>query len=242
MTTSPSITMSEPSEPPPLSIEPLISLHEKQAALKLIADSVAQQRQTASRALIFHPIPLSFLIACLAAARYNSNDISTMLIIFPGITLTYLVAVRYFTSAYIRIAEETKWMEWAKNDTIIGARFGADIIGVVVMRLETKIGTLSENSGQVLMGWKKKAIIRGWTTKTRYRGRGLGGDMLSQSVKIAKERMGRDCVVEFAEDHANSHMPLYTIFNGPFLEREAKARRALGAASKDWEEGKDRSR
>ncbi|CAG7559682.1 unnamed protein product [Fusarium equiseti] len=216
--------MSEPSEPPPLSIEPLTSLQEKQAALKLIADSVAQQRQTASRALIFHPIPLSFLTTCLAAAHYNSNDTSTMLIIFPGIILTYLVAVRYFTSAYIRIAEETKWMDWLKDSTIIGARFGEDIIGAVAMGLE------------------KKAIIKGWTTKTRYRGRGLGGDMLAESVRIAKEKLGRDCVVEFAEDHANSHMPLYTIFNGPFLEREAKAKRALGAALRDWEEGKDRSR
>lgn len=138
-----------------------------------------------------------------------------MLIIFPGIILTYLVAVRYFTSAYIRIAEETKWMEWAKNDTIIGARYGEDIIGAVVMRLE------------------KKAVIRGWTTKTRYRGRGLGGDMLSESVKIAKAKLGRNCAVEFAEDHANSQMPLYTMFNGPFLAREAKAKKALGAALKD---------
>lgn len=115
-------------------------------------------------------------------------------------------------------------MDWLKDDIIIGARFGEDIIGAVVMRLE------------------KKAVIRGWTTKTRYRGRGLGSDMLGESVKIAKQKLGRDCVVGFAEDHANSQLPLYTMFNGPFLEREAKANRALAAALKDWEERKDASR
>ncbi|RBR19184.1 uncharacterized protein FIESC28_05649 [Fusarium coffeatum] len=233
--------MSQPSEPPPLYIGCLISLHEQQAALKLIADSVAQQRQTASRALIFNPILLSFLAACLAAAHYSSSDIGNMLIIYPGIVLTYLVAVRYFTSAYIRIAEETKWAKWAKNDILIGARFGEDIVGAVVMRLQRKLETeyvedsTGWETGEAFMKMPPRAIIRGWTTKTRYRGRGLGGDMLGKSVEIAKERMGRNCRVDFAKDHANSHMPLYTIFNGPFLEREAKAKRALGAKLKDWE-------
>ncbi|KAL4729715.1 hypothetical protein ACLX1H_004138 [Fusarium chlamydosporum] len=226
--------MSEPTEPPPLSIEILTNPTEKKDALKLIVDSVAQQRQTASRALIFHPITLSIFAAVLAIAHYGANvgnDISTMIIIYPGVVITYLVAIRMFTSAYIRIAEETNWLEWMKKDdvedTIIGARFGEDIIGAVILRLEK-----SEN----------KAIIRGWTTKSRYRGRGLGGDVLSESVKIAKKALGKDCIVEFASDHANSHKPLYTIFNGPFLAREAKAKRALAAVLKDWEEGKDGSR
>jgi predicted GNAT family acetyltransferase len=226
--------MSKAPEPPPLSIEILTNSKEKKDALKLIVDSVAQQRQTASRALIFHPISLSIFTACLAIVHYGANignDLSTMLIIYPGIILTYLVAIRYFTSAYIRIAEETNWLDWMRKDevedTIIGARFGGDIIGAVILRLCHS---------------EKKAIIRGWTTRSRYRGRGLGGDMLSKVVKIAKEKLGKDCVVEFAPDHANSHLPLYTIFNGPFLAREAKAKKALGSALKDWEKGRDASR
>ncbi|KAF5238166.1 hypothetical protein FAUST_5680 [Fusarium austroamericanum] len=222
--------MYESVEPPPLAIEILTDPKEKKDALKLIVDSVAQQRQTASRALIFHPISLSIFSACLAIVHYGANignDISIMLIIYPGIILTYLVAIRYFTSAYIRVAEETDWLDWIKEDTIIGARFGDEIIGAVILRLDRA---------------EKKAIIRGWTTRARYRGRGLGGDVLNESVKIAKGVLGKDCTVEFAPDHANSHMPLYSIFNGPFLAREAKARKVLGAALKDSGKGRDGSR
>ncbi|RGP79029.1 gnat family [Fusarium longipes] len=223
--------MSESSEPPPLSIEILTNPKEKKDALKLVVDSVAQQRQTASRALIFHPITLSIFTACLGIAHYGANignDLSTMLIIYPGIVLTYLVAIRYFTSAYIRIAEETNWLDWIMKDgvedTIIGARFGEDIIGAVILRLYQS---------------EKSATIRGWTTRSRYRGRGLGGDMLSETVRVAREALGKDCTVEFAPDHANSQMPLYTIFNGTFLAREARAKKALGAILKLSEKGSD---
>ncbi|CEI40047.1 hypothetical protein FVEN_g2302 [Fusarium venenatum] len=222
--------MWESVEPPPLAIEILTDPKEKKDALKLIVDSVAQQRQTASRTLIFHPVSLSIFTACLAIAHYGANigsDVSTMLIIYPGIILTYLVAIRYFTSAYIRIAEETNWLDWIKDDTIVGARFGDEIIGAVILRLDRT---------------EKTAIIRGWTTRPRYRGRGLGGDVLNETVKIAKELLGKDCTVEFAPDHANSHMPLYNIFNGPFQAREAKAKKVLGAALKDSDKSKDRSR
>jgi hypothetical protein len=223
--------MYEATVPPPLAIEILTQPSEKKDALKLVVDSVAQQRQTASRALIFHPIALSIFTAVLAIAHYGANvgkDITTMITIYPGIVITYLVAIRYFTSAYIRIAEETDWLNWLKSsdveDSIIGARFGDEIIGAVILRLNK-----SDNT----------ALIRGWTTKSRYRRRGLGGDVLRESIKIAKRALGRDCTVEFAADHANSHMPFYTIFNGPFLARQASAKKALAAAVKDWEEGKE---
>ncbi|KAI6758856.1 hypothetical protein HG530_011096 [Fusarium avenaceum] len=223
--------MYEATVPPPLAIEILTQPNEKKDALKLVVDSVAQQRQTASRALIFHPVALSIFTAVVAIAHYGANvgkDITTMITIYPGIVITYLVAIRYFTSSYIRIAEETDWLDWLKSndveDSIIGARFGEEIIGAVILRLNK-----SDNT----------ALIRGWTTKSRYRCRGLGGDVLRESIKIAKRALGRDCTIEFAADHANSHMPFYTIFNGPFLARQASARKALAAAVKDWEEGKE---
>ncbi|KAH6954905.1 hypothetical protein DER45DRAFT_318225 [Fusarium avenaceum] len=223
--------MYEATVPPPLAIEILTQPNEKKDALKLVVDSVAQQRQTASRALIFHPVALSIFTAVVAIAHYGANvgkDITTMITIYPGIVITYLVAIRYFTSSYIRIAEETDWLDWLKSndveDSIIGARFGEEIIGAVILRLNK-----SDNT----------ALIRGWTTKSRYRRRGLGGDVLRESIKIAKRALGRDCTIEFAADHANSHMPFYTIFNGPFLARQASARKALAVAVKDWEEGKE---
>ncbi|UPK90249.1 hypothetical protein LCI18_001184 [Fusarium solani-melongenae] len=223
-------------EPPPLSLEVLTDPNEKKDALKLVVDSVAQQQQIASRAIIFHPLSLAVFAAILAVAHYAAkvgNDFSSMLITYPSIILTYLVATRYLSSAYIRIAEDTDWLGWLKNedgveDTIIGARYGKDIIAAVIVRFD-KTSRKNGNS---------KALIRGWTTKNKYRHRGLGGDMLRETVKIAKQTQGRNCVVEFADDHANSNLPLYTIFNATFLARQARAKRALSAAVKDWEEGK----
>ncbi|KAF4451510.1 gnat family [Fusarium austroafricanum] len=222
--------MSEPTEPPPLAIEILTNPKEKKDALKLVVDSVAQQRQTASRAIIFHPIALAVFSAVLAVAHFGAKigqDISMMLIIYPAIVLTYLVAVRWFTSSYIRIAEETDWLGWMKKDdvedTIVGARFGKEIIAAVFLQLGKS---------------EKTALIRAWSTRARYRRRGLGGDVLRESIKIAKQKLGKDCTIEFAPDHANSEMPLPLIFNAPFLARQAKAKKSLADALKDWEQGK----
>ncbi|KAF4473049.1 gnat family [Fusarium albosuccineum] len=224
-------------EPPPLSLEVLIDPKEKKDALKLVVDSVAQQRQVASRTIIFHPVSLATFAAALAVAHYVAgvgNDFSAMLITYPGIIITYLVAVRFYTSAYIRIAEDTDWLGWLKNsdgveDTIIGARFGQDIIAAVILRLDGSSGRKSSD---------KRALIRAWTTRTKYRRRGLGGDMLREAIKIVKQAQGQDSTVEFADDHANSKLPLPETFNGPFRAREARAKKALAAAVKDWEDGK----
>ncbi|KAF4982093.1 hypothetical protein FZEAL_2199 [Fusarium zealandicum] len=227
--------MSEPTtvaeEPPPLALEVLTNPKEKKDALKLIVDSVAQQRQVASRSMVFHPMSLAALVGVLSIAHYVAGiggDISTMLITYPGIILAYLVTIRCCTSSYIRIAEDTDWLDWLNNsdgveDTIVGARFGEDIIAAVIIRFETG---------------GKKALIRGWTTRTKYRRRGLGGDMLRETVKIAKQAQGRTCVVEFADDHANSNLPINAIFNGPFRTQRDRAKQALSVAVKDWETDK----
>ncbi|KAM0427862.1 hypothetical protein ACHAPT_007321 [Fusarium lateritium] len=224
-------------EPPPLSLEVLTDPNDKKDALKLVVDSVAQQRQVASRAIIFHPLSLAVFSAVLAIAHYAAGvgkDFSAMLITYPSIILTYLVATRYLSSAYIRIAEDTDWLGWLKNedgaeDTIIGARYGNDIIATVILRLDKTSGRKNSDS---------KALIRGWTTRARYRHRGLGGDMLRETVKIAKQKQGQNCTIEFADDHANNSLPLHTVFNAPFFARQARAKKALSAAVKDWDEGK----
>ena len=51
---------------PDLSLETLRDDASKVAALRLIADSVAQQRQTAARALLTHPASFAGLFACVA--------------------------------------------------------------------------------------------------------------------------------------------------------------------------------
>ncbi|KAI5460385.1 hypothetical protein BGZ63DRAFT_414622 [Mariannaea sp. PMI_226] len=221
-----------------LSFEVLKIRNEKLDALKLVADSVAQQRQSASAALIFHPICLSALIAVISLVHVNvefiRTDYTAMLLTYPGIVLSYLVAVRYVTSQYIRIAEETDWPNWMQNergveDLVLGARFGPEIIATVILRLPNTKGRSKapENSD---------AIIRAWTTKSKYRRRGLGGDMLREAVKKSKQTIGPKCSVEFAPDHANSNLlALPATFNAIFVRRQRRAEDALLAALQNWE-------
>lgn len=219
---------SSPDDEPQLSLQILTRPDDKIAALRLIADSIAQQRQIASRALIFHPLCLSALIATTAAVHALSgiaqDDYSAMLITYSGVVLAYLLAVRYVTSAYIQRAESTNWITWlkgpgGKDDVVFGARYGTEIIAALVLRVPDKKDAKD-----------CKAVVRAWTTRKRYRGKGLGGDMLLETVKFAKKARGEACDVVFAEDHANGYMPLQSMFNGKFRERDARAVRALGKA------------
>lgn len=152
--------------------------------------------------------------------------------------MTYLVAVRFFTAGYLRAAEAVGWGFLSskegdrgggeeEEDIVIGTRFGDDLIGALVLRLEPPASKDEE-------GGKGKGVIRAWTTKLRYRGKGIGGDMLREAVRVMRARSRReDATVEFAKEHANSVMVLPEMFNERFRRREEKAKRALEAAVTD---------
>ncbi|KAH7122996.1 hypothetical protein EDB81DRAFT_224891 [Dactylonectria macrodidyma] len=232
----PPITMSTEDDRA-LTYEVLTTPRDKADALKLVIDSVAQQRQVASRDVIFHPLSVSILVGVLAIAYVAmdavGNDFIAMTITFCGIVLVYLSVIRYAASAYIRVAEETDWTSWldGQEDTetlVLGARYGAEIIASVFL-------LLPKRNTRAKATQTPKASIRAWTTRLRYRRRGLGGDMLREAVKASKQLKGPKCIVEFAHDHANSTVALYPVFNGPFGSRQAQAISALSAAVKQWE-------
>lgn len=218
---------------PPLSLDILTTKEDKLAALKLIADSIAQQRQQASSHLIFHPINLAALAALLAIGYQfpKSKDLGTITTLFCGIIMTYLVSIRYLTGPYIKFAEELNWSfllspdNPSEEDVIIGSKFGSDMVGALVLRLE---GASSHPKKKGRAGFKGgKGVIRAWTTRLRYRGKGVGGDLLREAVRVTKERCGRDAEVGFAKEHANSRMVLPEMYNGVFRKREMRAARAL---------------
>lgn len=237
---------------PPLSLDILTAEDDKVAALKLVADSIAQQRQQASFNLVTHPLCLAVL-ACLLAASYQiawvrrGRDLGTLLTLASGAVMTYLLAIRYAASPYIRRAEELGWSflvsednnGGGEEDLVLGSKYGGEVIGALVLRLEP--------SGHASGGKKKsraaslkggKGVIRAWTTRLRYRGKGVGGDLLRESVRITKERCGRDAEVGFAKEHANSYMVVPEMFNGPFRKTEIRAARALEAVLAEWEGGR----
>ncbi|KAM7201635.1 acetyltransferase [Rhypophila sp. PSN 637] len=230
---------------PPLSLEVLTTQPEKVDALRLIADSIAQQRQLASFSLVFHPLLLSLLIASLACVYQYAwaarQDLGITLTLGSGTIMTYLLAIRYVVSPYIAHAESLKYdfltnPDTNEDDVVIATRWNKELIGATVLRLEPSSSSSHHHpsspspskrrsKAQNLKGGK--GVIRAWTTKLRYRGRGVGGDMLAEAVRITKEKCGRDGQVGFAKEHANAKMVLPEFFNGVFRKGERRAALAL---------------
>ncbi|KAH8912391.1 hypothetical protein BR93DRAFT_922350 [Coniochaeta sp. PMI_546] len=237
-------TAGDDSDIPPLSLDVLTTKDDKVAALKLVADSIAQQRQQASFNLVFHPLCLTVLVALLAAAYQvgwvrRDRDLGTLLTLCSGAVMTYLLAIRYAASPYINLAERLQWSfllsEDGEEDLVLGSKYGNEVIGALVLRLEPTSHAGGKKKSRVVSLKGGKGVIRAWTTRLRYRGKGVGGDLLREAVRITKERCGRDAEVGFAKEHANSHMVLPEMFNGPFRKTEMRAAKALEAVLADWE-------
>ncbi len=221
---------------PPLYIGVLDSHDDKVDALKLVADSVAQQRQLASLTLVFHPACLAVLAVVLAAVyQYTwvvrDQDYGLTLGMLSGAVMSYLMVIRYVASPYIALAEEMKW-DWLVNedgeeDTVIGTRFGNEVIGALVLRLESNPGLAGKKKNRSLSLKGGRGVVRAWTTRLKFRHRGVGGDMLHEAVKITREKCGKDAEVGFAQEHANSKMVLPEFFNRPFRKGEQKAAKSL---------------
>jgi ribosomal protein S18 acetylase RimI-like enzyme len=269
----------------------------------LVADSIAQQRQQAAMSLIFHPLPLAGLLAVLAAiyryawAHHDHNhhhDPGTAMLLASGAVTSYLLAIRLATSGYLRAAEALSWDFLADNDVVIGTRFGGEVIGALILRLErpgssnphissplsattsttayshSRTSSICSSSSSTTSSSPStsnhhnhsnhsnhsnrrkphsrqnsrrgggKGVIRAWTTKLRYRGRGVGGDMLREAVRLTRERRGRDAQVGFAREHANSVAVLPELFNRGLRQREMRAARALEAVLAACEGGRRR--
>lgn len=209
--------------------------------LRLVADSVAQQRQVSSKVLMFHPVSLTVLFAIIAvAARFMLNwydDILMLGTTVGGITMTFLIFVRWMTGGYIGIAEDIN-MDWLGEDRVIVVKWGEDIIGALVLGW-------ADNDAAKKRGRRRrgKALVRAWTVKLKYRGKGVGEGLLEEAVKVAGER-GADGII-FDGDHASedprsfrstasqtnnaldSKRILPRVFNGFLARQEARAEKAL---------------
>ena len=212
---------------------------DKISALKLIADSIAQQRQTAARAVIFHPLVLTtyaLLVSVVFQVLWKTRgDVGVVFTTLAGVTMACLVAVRAFTSGYLTLAEEINWgylqEDNGEEDVIIGCIFGDEIIGAAVLRLERN-GSKKRKMGG-------KALVRAWTTKLKYRGKGVGRGLLEEVVRVAREKVGNSVEIGFAVEHANSAVVMPEMFNKVFRRQEGRAARVLdGVAAEMGSPGK----
>ncbi|KAK7997104.1 hypothetical protein PG990_009577 [Apiospora arundinis] len=225
-----------PDDLPPLEIGVLQDETDQVDALNLVADSIAQQRQLASFHAVFHPYLLAVLLAALGLAFQYSwrvkRDVGMALMLHSAALMTYLLGIRYFTGRYIAVAEDLKW-DWmvapdtGDQDTVIGVRYGKVLIGALVLRLEPPAAAASKRRTRNSTLKGGKGVIRAWTVMLRYRGKGVGSDLLHEAVKVTREKCGKDAAVGFAKEHANSTMVLPEVFNGHFRKNEQRAAKAL---------------
>ena len=185
--------------------------------LRLVADSVAQQRQVASKVMLFQPISLAAYFAIVAIAAQLTlrwyEDKLMLLTTIGGISMTFLIFIRWMTGGYIGMAEEIN-MEWLGDDRLIVVKWGEDVIGSLVLGW-------ADNDAAKKRGRRRrgKAVVRAWTVQLKYRGKGVGEGLLEEAVKVAGER-GADGIV-FDADHASkctpthSPRPLLTVHQTP---------------------------
>jgi GNAT superfamily N-acetyltransferase len=182
--------------------------------LKLVADSVAQQRQVSSKMLIFHPANLALyavlvaiLVSYLQRAGHDWIMIGTLL---GGLTMSCFAAVRWAAGGYIGLAEEINW-EWLGEDRLIIVKWGEEIIGALVLGWADS--ELKKKGGRRKRG---KAVVRAWTVKLKYRGKGIGEALLEEAVKVAGEK-GADGIVFDAEHASKSTLSVMLGCNSSLL-------------------------
>jgi hypothetical protein len=234
---------------PPLVTKQLTKEDDKIAALKLIADSIAQQRQHASRAVIFHPYTIAgyiLLLALVSQFIYKTrSDIGIVATTSAGITMACLIAIRGLTGGYLSLAEEFNWKfatnEDGEEDIIIGSRYGEEIMGSLILRLERNgNGSGKKKTKSAKTGGK--GVVRAWTVRMRYRGKGVGTELLEEAVRITREKLGNSAEIGFAAEHANSKMILPETFNASFRKREARAAKALENVVESLDTGSKKKR
>ncbi|KAK0311442.1 hypothetical protein LTR01_003438 [Friedmanniomyces endolithicus] len=195
---------------------------DKIAALKLVADSIAQMRQNANNTLVWHPLNLAVGVALLAlVARYTHEarqDKTVTALTCAGIIMIFLAGFRYLTQGYLFAAEAINW-EWLGDADVIVTKFGEEVIGTVVVQWVS-----GEARGKRKKAWRGEVI--GWTVRLRYRKKGVGGALLEEAVREARKK-GPETTIEFAEEHANSKRVLPSLYNSAFDKRDRRGRELL---------------
>tara|TARA_R110002003_G_scaffold96_19_gene7585 strand:+ start:26116 stop:26598 length:483 start_codon:yes stop_codon:yes gene_type:complete len=152
--------------------------------------------------LIFHPITLAtFAVVAAIAIQWTlrtSNEWLVAATTVGGITMSFLIFIRWMTGGYIGLAEDID-MGWLGDDKILVVKWGEDIIGALVLGWADH--DAAKKRGRRRRG---KAVIRGWTVKLKYRGKGVGESLLEEAVKVAGEK-GADGIV-FDVDHASKYL------------------------------------
>jgi ribosomal protein S18 acetylase RimI-like enzyme len=170
---------------------------DKVAALKLVADSVAQMRNVANNSLIFHPLNLAILVAIISfVIRYmvgKRHQPFTVGTTCTGILMISLVTIRYITQDHLWAAEKIN-REWLANADVIVTKFGDEVIGTVMIDWVS-----GESRQRRKKAWRGEIV--GWTVRLKYRRKGVGKALLEEAMKESRKKGAE--TIEFADEHAS---------------------------------------
>lgn len=225
-------------------------------ALHIIADSVAQQRNIASRSVIFHPVTLAVSTVAMGVLRQIFYDDANadwikVLMTFTGVVMAMLGAIRLACGPYIFEAERVgtwKWLNQGRSaaeeeetgirvlgsqDEILMTKFGEEYIGAIIFRGVQPIANSSSGSGSkksrrtASSSKQSRMVIRGWSVRQKYRRKEVGSALLEDAINVAKAKGWTADGIEFAEDHANHRRVLPAMFNRPLDKFTTIAYRTL---------------
>ena len=187
-----------------------------------------------------------------------NRDLGTILLVASGIIVFYLSLAHYLTMGLEAVAAATtpsfllRSPNTSEEDVVLGATWGTTLIGALVLRLELTMPTSSASStsptstrrhksrgssGSIRSLQKRggRGVIRAWTIGEKYRGQGVGRDLLREAVRTVRERWGKDAEVGFAKEHANATRVVPEWLDGEPKRRETRAGLALRGVVREWE-------
>lgn len=221
-----------------------VSIDDRAQALKIVADSVAQQRNIASRALVYHPMTLALLVAGFAGIRQalydgENSDYIKILMTFMGFVMSLLAGFRYVCAPYISEAERIgtwKWLDEGRStaeeeqtgvhvlgeqDEILLTKFGADYIGAIIFR------GVQPSTGMKKSRKQTKMQLRAWTVAQKYRRKDIGTALLEDAIKVGEPEGWTTGGIEIAPNHANSKRVLPQMLNGSLDKHDEIAHKIL---------------
>ena len=167
---------------------------------------MVQQRQLAAKELVLHPATLAVIVLVIAllAQFCHWRPLFTAV---AGLTVAALVFTYWITMDYAKLAESINW-DWLGGYTppstptgergsgfkkqskcddpvVLVSKWGEEVIGTLVMKVVKR---------------ERKAYVRAWTVDSSCRGKGIGGGLLEEGVRVAWGKGAR--AFEFERGHA----------------------------------------
>ncbi len=202
-TTAPTTYNAPKPEPEPLpllatSIARQEHVDDRNAALRLIADSVSEQRLANAKAAVLHPASLAVIVlATLLLA--NCCSLPLLFAVVTGMTFFGLTTLYWITMEFGTLSHQINW-DWldggrksghgkGEDPIVVVSRWGEEIIAAMVLRVVKR---------------ERKGYVKAWTVESSYRGNGVGMALLDEGVRVAWGK-GARCVV-FEGEHASEYL------------------------------------